>query len=165
MQSGAITTFSLGLGARGNMSGRLATRPAERRPCLSTSWQQRHGAALECRQVSAEMQHEADDRLNMNPCDFYASVWGDFFLHHPRSAASSQQQVEQYPSLYQHTLYAFSSYLLFQGNMGRAYLDVGYTLPLSSTPYLKFLKVACFLFLGISNNRYISKLGRGQWLV
>lgn len=92
MQSGAITTFSLGLGARGNMSGRLATRPAERRPCLSTSWQQRHGAALECRQVSAEMQHEADDRLNMNPCDFYASVWGDFFLHHPRSAASSQQQ-------------------------------------------------------------------------
>jgi hypothetical protein len=65
------------------------------------------------------MQHEADDRLNRNPCDFYASVWGDFFLHHPGSAASSQQQVEQHPSL----VYDFSSYL--SSKYGEAYLDMG----------------------------------------
>uniref|UniRef100_A0ACD5YYU5 Uncharacterized protein n=1 Tax=Avena sativa TaxID=4498 RepID=A0ACD5YYU5_AVESA len=95
MQSYAITTFSLGPGARGNMSFRLAARPGERRPSLPGCWQRRHGAALlQRRRVSAEtQQHEADDRLNRNPCDFYASVWGDFFLHHcSGSAASSQEQ-------------------------------------------------------------------------
>uniref|UniRef100_A0ACD5WTI5 Uncharacterized protein n=1 Tax=Avena sativa TaxID=4498 RepID=A0ACD5WTI5_AVESA len=93
MQSYAITTFSLGLGARGNRSCRLAARRGERRPSLSCCWQQRpHGAALQRWRVSAETQHEVDDRLNRNPCDFYASVWGDFFLHHSGSAASSHEQ-------------------------------------------------------------------------
>uniref|UniRef100_A0A8R7TPT4 Uncharacterized protein n=1 Tax=Triticum urartu TaxID=4572 RepID=A0A8R7TPT4_TRIUA len=86
------TTFCLG-GARG---GSLSCLPAAR-PAGSPSWrwQRPRHTALRCRQrqaPAAEAQHEVDDRSCRNPCGFYPSVWGDFFLHHSDPAASSQKQ-------------------------------------------------------------------------
>ncbi|XP_044335862.1 alpha-terpineol synthase, chloroplastic [Triticum aestivum] len=87
------TVFCSG-GARGCRLGCLsAARPAGGSP--SRRWQRPRHAALRCRQrqaPAAEVQHEVDDRSSRNPCGFYPSVWGDFFLHHSDPAASSQKQ-------------------------------------------------------------------------
>jgi hypothetical protein len=70
--------------------------------------------------------------LNRNPCDFYPSVWRDFFLHHPGTAASSKQQVELYPSLlYQHKLLSVLT-CFFKEICGRHTLIWEYVLSLSA---------------------------------
>jgi hypothetical protein len=59
-------------------------------------------------------------------------VWGDFFLHRPGTAASSQQQVELYTSLlYQHKLLSVLT-LFFKEIWGRHTLIWEYVLSLSA---------------------------------
>uniref|UniRef100_A0A8I7B4G8 Uncharacterized protein n=1 Tax=Hordeum vulgare subsp. vulgare TaxID=112509 RepID=A0A8I7B4G8_HORVV len=84
------TAFCLGVARGCSLSCLPAARPAG-----GPSWRWQMRRTLRCRQQQApapEAQHEVDDRSSKNPCGFYASVWGDFFLHHPDPAASSQQQ-------------------------------------------------------------------------